>query len=364
MVESKKHKLLFIYANQFGYHTDSYKYCEHLQDSFNIVYICFDQGMERLVLPNVNVIYIPYNTGKIRRLIHFYSSVIKLTRKEKFEILFTIHFKFCVVIGFLAKSRVKLLDFRTGDLNENNFKRKFKNRFMWFDSLFFKHISVISEGLRDTLWLNKEQTHILPLGADIISNQLRSFERIDLLYVGSLNLRNIDQTIEGFARFLIKYKEISKVFSYTIIGFGNNQDEEKISSIIQKNGLNNQVHFLGRKKYSDLFSYFDSCNIGVSYVPMTTYFEYQPVTKLFEYMLSGMPVIATNTYENRLIVNETNGVLINDSAEDFCNGLISIYNQRNSFNPYAIRKSVESYTWGNIVNTNLKPYLLKLLNEN
>jgi hypothetical protein len=74
-----------------------------------------------------------------------------------------------------------------------------------------------------------------------------------------------------------------------------------------------------------------------------------------------MPVIAVNTYENRLRVNENNGVLINDSAKDFCNGLTNIYNRRNSFNSSEIRKSVESYTWENIVNTNLKPYLQKLL---
>jgi glycosyltransferase involved in cell wall biosynthesis len=74
-----------------------------------------------------------------------------------------------------------------------------------------------------------------------------------------------------------------------------------------------------------------------------------------------MPVVATNTYENRLIVNENNGVLINDSAEDFCNGLMKIYNQRNSFSSSEIRKSVELYSWEKIVNTNLKPYLQKLL---
>ena len=126
--------------------------------------------------------------------------------------------------------------------------------------------------------------------------------------------------------------------------------------------LSETVRFLGRKKYTDLPSYFDECNIGVTYVPLTSYYEYQPVTKLFEYMLSGMPVIATSTYENKLIVNNINGVLINDTVEDFCNGLMTIYNQRKSFNSSEIRKSVESYTWGNIVNANLKPYLQTLIN--
>jgi glycosyltransferase involved in cell wall biosynthesis len=96
-------------------------------------------------------------------------------------------------------------------------------------------------------------------------------------------------------------------------------------------------------------------------VPITPYYDFQPVTKLYEYMLSGMPVIATNTHENRLVVNDDNGVLINDTPEDFCNGLAKICENRNSYNSLDIRKTVESYTWENIVNTILKPYLLKLL---
>jgi len=232
---------------------------------------------------------------------------------------------------------------------------------MRFDALFFPNISVISEGLRDVLKLKKQHTLILPLGADVISDQLHSFDRMDLIYVGTLSLRNIDQTIDGIAVFLSKHKELSKLLSYTIIGFGNEREEEEIKSCIKRTGLDDIVRFLGRKKYTDLTVYFDGRNVGVSYVPITPFYEYQPVTKLFEYLLSGMPVIATGTFENRLMVNEDNGVLINDSSEDFCNGLISIYNKRNSFNSSEIRKSAESYTWGNIVNTNLKPYLNKLI---
>jgi glycosyltransferase involved in cell wall biosynthesis len=361
MDSNPKHQVLIIYPNQFGYHTDSYKYCEHLQDSFDISYLCFDQGFERLSLPDVNVFYIPYNTGKVRRLIHFFNFLTHLTRKVKFDILFTIQFKFCFIIGLFAKSKVKILDYRTGDLDNNERKRNLKNLFLRFDSIFFKNISAISEGLRDILKLNKVKTHILPLGADKISDHIRSFSRFDLLYVGTFNSRNIHQTIEGVALFLSEYKELSTLVSYTIIGFGSDNDVEKINNTIEELGLNNTVHFLGRKKYTDIAEYFDTCNIGVSYVPMTPYFEYQPVTKLFEYLLSGMPVIATNTHENRLIVNNTNGVLINDTPEDFCNGLKNIYNQRLTYNSSEIRKSVEAYTWQNIVDTNLRPYLLGLI---
>ena len=361
MIQSMNPKLLFVYPNQFGYHTDSYKYCEHLKDAFDISYMCFDQGFERMTLSHVKVIYLPYNTGKIKRLIYFYSSLIRLTLELKFEVLFTVQFKLCFIIGLCARSKVKVLDYRSGDLSSSILKRSLKNILMRFDALFFRHITVISKGVRDLLFLNKNRTLILPLGADVISSKVRSFERLDLLYLGTLSLRNIDQTIKGVALFLDKNKEMSHLFSYTIIGFGNKMEEEEINSIIERMNLSGTVRFLGRKIYTDLPYYFDECNIGVTYVPLTSYYEYQPVTKLFEYMLSGMPVIATNTYENKLIVNNINGVLINDTAEDFCNGLMTIYNQRKSFNSSEIRKSVESYTWGNIVNANLKPYLQTLM---
>jgi glycosyltransferase involved in cell wall biosynthesis len=326
-----------------------------------LTYLCFDQGLERVGLAGVNVIYMPYNIGKIKRLIRFFSFLVRLSFIEKFDILFTIQFKFCFVIGLFARAEVKILDYRTGDLSANTFRRWLNNVFIRGDALFFRHISVISEGLRDILVLSKAKTHILPLGADVISNQTHSFDRIDLLYVGAFNSRNIHQTIEGVALFLYDNKELSSKVSYNIIGFGKAHDEDKLTKIIEKLGLNDTVHFIGRKRYTDLKPFFDSSNIGVTYVPITSYFEHQPVTKLFEYMLSGMAVIATNTYENRLIINSTNGVLINDSPEAFCNGLKSIYNQRNLYNSSEIRESVETHTWDKIVNTKLKPYLLGLL---
>src|SRR5512145_19719 len=160
MTETGKKRLLFIYANQFGYHTDSFKYSEYLRDTYEITYYCFDQNMEKINLNGVRIVYIPFNTGKIRRLIDFYRSVIKHTREEQYDIIFTIQFKFCFLIGLFAKGKSKILDYRTGDLSENNMIRKIKNRVMFFDSLFFKHISVISDGLRGQLCIKKQNTLI------------------------------------------------------------------------------------------------------------------------------------------------------------------------------------------------------------
>jgi glycosyltransferase involved in cell wall biosynthesis len=90
---------------------------------------------------------------------------------------------------------------------------------------------------------------------------------------------------------------------------------------------------------------------------MTDYYDVQPVTKTFEYLLSGMPVIATNTSENRKVINQGNGVLIGDTAEDFYTGLKTILKNRLFFDSVKIRNNSMEYTWYNIVDKNLKIYL-------
>lgn len=363
MVKFIKPKILFIYPNQFGYHTDSYKYCEYLKDSFDIIYFCFDQGLERIYLPEINVVYMPFKIGKIKRLIHFYYHIINYTKKAEIDIIFTIQFKFCFLIGLFAKTKTKILDFRSGDLSTYTLYRNLKNIFLWLDSLFFPHITVISEGLRVLLHLHKTKTFILPLGGDILSTQSHSFERLDLLYVGSFNSRNIHETIEGIALFLAKHEEYSPLISYTIIGFGNDNDERKIKKTIDLWGLKEVVHFVGRKKYTELAAYFDACNIGISYVPKRPYYEYQPVTKTFEYTNSGLFTIATNTYENRKVINEQNGILCNDNPEEFSEALEHICRIKNKIDEIEIRSSLKNFRWVKIINSTLNPYLKGLLEK-
>lgn len=201
LVDSKS-TILFIYPNQFGYHTDTFKYCELLQYKYHITYFCFDQGFKRIILDNVDVIYIPHNSGKINRLINFYRKIIQITHEVKFDIVFTVQFKFCFFIGLFARAKLKILDFRTGDLSSSVILRKCNNWLLFIDSLFFREISVISEGLRGILHLNPNNTFILPLGGDAFSMRTHDYRSMNLLYVGHLHIRNIYQTIEGMAVFL------------------------------------------------------------------------------------------------------------------------------------------------------------------
>lgn len=95
---------------------------------------------------------------------------------------------------------------------------------------------------------------------------------------------------------------------------------------------------------------------------MTPYFEYQPATKTFEYLMAGLPVIATNTYENKVVVNKNNGYLINDNPQEFADAVSFLYNNFNCFDEESIRLSVKNFQWSKIVNR-LKSYIQNKLNE-
>ncbi len=153
--------------------------------------------------------------------------------------------------------------------------------------------------------------------------------------------------------------QINDIF-YTIIAFGNEDEVMDIRNLINKLNLNDKISFLGEIRPPILYKYFDSSNIGVSFIPITKYFNCQPATKTYEYLINGMPVIATNTHENKKIINENNGVLINDDVNSFAEGLYILYKNRKQYSFNNITYLSSNYSWENI----LKKYLDPIINSN
>lgn len=104
---------------------------------------------------------------------------------------------------------------------------------------------------------------------------------------------------------------------YDIIGFGRMEDEERIKNSIKENRLEKEVCFHGRRNHSELRPFFERATIGVCFIPQTSFYDIQPSTKLFEYAMSGLITIATNTLANKKYITCANGVLCNDSVADF-----------------------------------------------
>jgi hypothetical protein len=356
-MNSKKKSLLIINKVQFGYHTDSFKYCVYLKESYNITYICFESGRKKIILEGVEVIYIPAEGTFLNRGIDFFKFSRKHIRQNNFQLIFIIYYQSAALLKLVSPGNKFILDIRTANVNRSYLKRLIYDFLMRSEMMFFENITVISESLAQKLNLKSHKTHILPLGSDVLSETKKSFSTLMLLYVGTLNFRNIHQTLEGLSLYLKESNIKKQSISYDIFGSGDIEEEILITETITNNNLSEIVKFHGRKNHEELKPYFDKCNVGISYIPITDYFDCQPPTKTYEYVNAGLACIATSTQENIKLINDKNGVLCTDNSESFADALNFIYENQANYDSEEIRATLISSSWNNVVSKNLKKYL-------
>ena len=348
-------KLLIINKEPFGYHVDTYKYCQYLKNLYNITYICIEPSSKIESFENIKVKYIPNKYPRIIKGILFLLVCLWTILFFRGKIFVVCSPDFAGKLKKILFWKKMILDIRTLSVDKNENIREKQDLEIKKICDLYEHVSIISEGLREKLDLDKSKSGILPLGADIISNTCKKFDKKKLLYVGTLYGRDIEKTVYGFALFNQKYPDNN--FSYDIIGSGFSNEQEEIQSIINENNLQEKIKLHGFIPNNKLDYFFDNCNIGVAFVPQTSYYEYQPSTKIYEYVLSGLFCIATSTCSNKELINDNNGILIQDSPESFAEVLEGIYLKKNAIDSKIIRNTLIDCTWEKIVNDKLIPIL-------
>jgi len=353
-----KPKLLIVNPQQFGYGAGYYYYVRYLKDYYDITFICFDKGYNLIQEQDINVIYLPFFKNRISRNYNFLKTILGTCRNNYFNIIFTKWFNLALLIPLFVKGGKKILDIRSVSVYDSKIKRIFENKLKFFSSLPFNKVTVVSKSSSKLLHLPRKKANILPLGADILDDRKKDYNKMHLLYVGVITNRNLLITIKGVKKFIEKNKNC-KSFKYYIIGYGTKEDENEIFESIEENKLNGIVIYLGRKNHKQLSFYLRNSTIGICFVPQTDYYNVQPSTKIFEYVLSGLITIATDTYENRKLINEVNGVICQDNVESFTNALEKIYNNLDSYKEESLRASLEENRWDKIVDNYLIPIFKK-----
>ena len=341
---SPSRKLTILCPKQWGHHIDSYKMALFFQREYTVTYLCWDHGFKRVPAEAVNVIYVSRSGSLLARNLRYLRTAYRHLNRVRPEICFIKYFVGCSITKLAAANVGYILDVRTGSVHQDGIRRRLYDSIIKLESLMFRNITVISEALGRRLGLENRST-VLPLGSDIKSADRKTFESIRLLYVGTLNNRNISETIKGIARFRDRHGK-NIVRRYTIVGDG--REYQLLKEQIKAHRLQRVVTLKGRVPYCELKSLLDSHNVGVSFVPMTHYYDCQPVGKTFDYLLSGLVVIATGTSENRKVIQGSNGVCIADSADSFADGLYQVWQRRKQYDSDQIRRSVGEYSWDNI----------------
>jgi glycosyltransferase involved in cell wall biosynthesis len=356
----QKRRLLIVHRTQFGVHIDTYSYCKHLQDAYDVTYCCWDYGATKVELGGVRVIYVSRGGAKALRLGRFIATTLRELRSGGYDVVFVVYFQGCSLLRFLPTRFPMVLDVRTGSLRRPKLLRVIDNCGLMLESLLYRHVTIISQSLRRHLRISEAKSHLLPPGADVRPPFAgRGGDGLHLLYVGTLQNREIEKTVEGFARFYHEMNGPMKL-SYDIVGEGPEEEKERVCRSIASSGCGDAVRYLGRIPYSHIADVLARSTVGVAFVPLKDFFRYQPVSKVVMYLLAGMPVLATATEENRVMIGPENGVLIPDTVDGFALGVKEIAGRMATFDRARIRETGMSYGWENIIHNNLLPYLRSL----
>jgi hypothetical protein len=350
-------KILVLFPYQWGYNTDFFFFSTILKEKFDVTYIGYDLNLSVMPSEGVKVINVPYK-GKLS-ILQFYRTIYKEIQTQNYTHVFLNYFLSCSMLLLLLPRNIKkVADIRTSFIFRNKIKTRVFNLMLRAELIFFKNITVVSAGVAEFLKLSNK-IHVLPLGGPNFPRIKKTFHELNFLYVGTFYDRDIVQTIKAFRQFVNSHAH-KIAMKYTIIGYGSDQEVELIKQAVVSFSLENCVTFLGTVRYPELSQFFLNHNIGICYIPLTKYYDCQPPTKTFEYLLSGNVVLGTKTSENLKVLNATNGVLVTDTVEDFYNGMVMLYERRLEFNSTSIQEHATPYSWANIVNCNLIPFLNSL----
>ena len=350
-----KKKLLFINRSSLAGLTDLIKWCEYLRFDYEITYVGFKSSDSRqLMLSDIKYVLVPHIGPKWFRGLYFLISAVWTAFWFK-GIIWLESFPKCEVIKKLLPWKKMIIDIRTLSVQADPLIRSRAYARTRRKCQMFDMVCVISEGVKQRLNITNRPVFILPLGADVISSKPKNFDYLRLLYVGTLTGRQLEKTIEGMKLFTVTNPDAR--IEYHIVGNGKYNERHQLEALSEKHGLQQLVHFYGRVPYNELSTYFENANIGVSFVPITEYYDDQPVTKTFEYAMSGLFVIGTATSENKKVITNDNGILIQDTSEDFCHALSHIYRNLSEMQNLPISESLKDYRWNRIVSEYMIPIL-------
>ncbi len=354
-------RLLIVNFAQFGYHTDTYFYCRYLRNEYAVTYLCWDYGRERVVEEGIAVRYVSREGTRAGRAIRFLGTALNELRVGSYDVVVAVYFHLCSLLRLSRKYRTIVMDVRTGYVMRGMLRKLAHNWGIWLESQAFPHVTVITEEVRRKLHISRMKCHILPVGAEQPEVPDKVFDSIRLLYVGTFTNRDIHKTVEGFDRFASEQNGTLDV-TYDIVGSGDPAAQDAMLSAIRNARAGHLIRYHGRVPHKNLTPLFAQCNIGIAFVPLREVYQMQPVTKVFEYLLAGMPVLATATMTNTRIITPANGILFADTAQGVYEALRQVAGRLPTYSSRQIKNESAAYSWERVINGNLRPYLHSLAN--
>lgn len=291
----------------------------------------------------------------------FTCNTARYIKQENPDVVLVYSSMFAFIIPFMAPGFKYILQLFTTNVSPSKVRNILWDAWGKIIMLPYNSFFIQTPELVDMYKLKANECHIVKWGMKPLSNNTKEFSVINMLYIGTLNFRRVHETVAGLKLFLMKHPD-AKVH-YSIIGKGNEEHVRLLKEEIEKNSLEGIVEYHGYLPNDSIKPFFEECNVGVSYVPITPYYTDVIVTKTIEYLLSGMVVVATNTNKNQEVITSYNGVLTPDSVNGFADGLESLFIQLGSYDSKVIAEDAKEWTVEYQIENSIVPILMNIASK-
>lgn len=283
------------------------------------------------------IIYIYNKFRIISKILNDDSFDIIQTRNSVLDSMMAVYFKNKYKIKFVFqysfpkesyKYSTKKLDFFSGKIQHRFMKYVLNKADLILPISKWMEIKLLKEGFP------KSKMMPLPMGINSSwSNCQNEEHKLEekyrlgnskvILYVGTLHeLRMLDMIIEAFSI----VKNIGYDVKLLIVGDGN--DKLHLQQLSESLGHSENVIFAGKVPYSNMPKILKIAAIALCPVPPLDIYLISSPTKLFEYMIMGIPIVANEEIpEQREVVEESCcGALAKFNAESFASKIIELLN--------------------------------------
>jgi glycosyltransferase involved in cell wall biosynthesis len=153
-----------------------------------------------------------------------------------------------------------------------------------------------------------------------ISDEFSLKGRKVLLYTGTLEpYQGIELLIRSIPNVIKNEKDVL----FLIVG-GREDQITNFRSVVKSMGLMDSVIFTGQRPLSEISSFMEIADVLVSPRISGT----NPPLKIYTYITSGKPIVATNLYVHTQVLDNEMAVLTEPNPEDFGEGILKVLSDR------------------------------------
>lgn len=138
---------------------------------------------------------------------------------------------------------------------------------------------------------------------------------------------------------------LAKIQNVHFVIVGEGEFRKQFETIAANSNASNRIHFLGAVNHTELLNYTAGADIGLALIEnISISYYYALPNKLFEYIMAGVPILASNLPQMKNVIDkyEVGKYVDPEHEEDLVSTLIEMINDDEKLKKYAVNCKIAS----------------------